>query len=133
MNEYDKYKYLMHINNNWLDWLWVYSTLIKDILKLWENYSTVSLLKRDTIDDWIFHIITELNNGWYMKEQLWSTELRSRFILTSKWHHFIKNYDDSFSKKIDNYLWKYPNISKLFYFILWLIIWLLPTTLKFII
>ena len=48
-------------------------------------------------------------------------------LITEKWKIFLQNYDNSKSKKLDTYLWKYPNISKLFYSLFWIIIWIIWT------
>ena len=53
-------------------------------------------------------------------------------VITDKWKIFLENYDSSKSKKLDTYLWKYPNVSKLMYFIIWIIIWLIPFIIKII-
>lgn len=58
-----------------------------------------------------------------------SWELREQEI-TTEWKIYLSNYDNSASKKLDNYLWRYPNISKLWYFIIWTIIWLVPFVLN---
>lgn len=54
-------------------------------------------------------------------------------IITDKWLIFIEGFDTSKSATLDNYLWKYPNISKLFYFLAWIIIWIIPTIYSFLI
>jgi len=57
---------------------------------------------------------------------------RRFFKITPKWYLFLSNYDNSNSKKLDTYLWKYPNITKLFYFLWWLCIWLIPSVIIFL-
>lgn len=54
------------------------------------------------------------------------------FSLSEEWEYFIRKFDNSKSAKLDNYLWKYPNISKLFYILLWIVIWLIPTVIIFL-
>jgi hypothetical protein len=129
MKDSDKYKYLMKIKSNWIDWMWPFSRLMWALFKLWDKYKK-SIFERYTKDDGVFHIINELNNQWLIKENLSSNDLRNRFSLTSQWEYFVNSYDNSSTAKLDNYLWKYPNIWKLFYFLLGLSIWLITHLLK---
>ena len=66
------------------------------------------------------------NYEHYLHDNLYINDVG---YLQAKWKIFLENYDSSKSKQLDIYLWKYPNISKLMYFITWMItsavIWIL--------
>lgn len=89
-----------------------------------KNYEKIELLEKD------WYITIFCNWEWWKCLQSYKSSFNTKDyfpIITSKWKLFLENYDNSKSKKLDTYLWKYPNISKLFYTLFWIILWIIWT------
>lgn len=89
-----------------------------------KNYEKIELLEQEK------YITIFCNWEWWECLQSYKSSFNTKDffpIITSKWNIFLENYDNSKSKKLDTYLWKYPNISKLFYILLWIILWIIWT------
>jgi len=95
------------------------------------------------IQKWKMDYLSDYISYWNINEidedlDVWKWEYTRfnwfywNFEISDKWKYFIKKFDNSYTAIFDNYLWRYPNISKLFYFILWIIVWLAPTIAIFI-
>lgn len=128
------YKILLELKNTWLteEYYKVYS---------WQDYSwpkddfeKMDIVygksnKSDEVSNFINRYsiyLKELSILWYIyikEDKMWYSF--SFPVITNKWEIFIKNYDNSLSAKLNNYMWKYSNISKLFYFLLWVLFTLL--------
>ena len=67
------------------------------------------------------YIMYQTTNAWELIQWIW---------LIDNWTIFLENYDNSLSAKINNYLERYSGLSKMMYFIIWIIIWLIPFILK---
>ena len=82
----------------------------------------INILNTDELDDTLFTDDWEVELKWFY----W------KVLLSNQWKHFIANYDTSKSAKLDNYLWRYPNINKFFYFLWGACIWFIPTVYNFL-